>query len=260
MSKLLETTWTKQAGRTVKSQKATLSLSRNMSLLTIAQPNLKKNNSAKQRVRTLLEQERPSDFMLNLYNKKRLDERQVTELVGISRGLLADGKLDDGEIEYLHKWLISQAELTENPLINILYARIRDTLADGVVDEDERRDLLDTLVEFTGSDFEIGEDVKSTSLPLDRPTPQISFEGSHFTFTGTFVSMKRRECEAAVLERGATAGSLTKKTRFLVIGSYATQSWIQSSYGRKIEKACQLKAKGAPIALVSEDDWLKALG
>ena len=36
---------------------------------------------------------------------------------------------------------------------------------------------------------------------------------------------------------GGVSGSLTKQTDVLVIGEYATDSWRQSSYGAKIEKA-----------------------
>lgn len=191
---------------------------------------------------------------LNGYSRARLDDRQITELIGLARGITADGALNDGEIEYLHKWLAASEGATANPIVCALGRRIEEALADGVVDDDERADLLSTLHQFAGGDFEVGEALKPTTLPLCNPAPDVAFDG-RFTFTGTFVFGSRRDCESAVIERGATAGSLTKATKFLVIGEYATDSWAQSSWGRKIEKAAELRSSGVPISIICEQHW-----
>ncbi len=39
----------------------------------------------------------------NKYSRARLDDRQVTELIGIARGVLADDALFDEEIAFLYK-------------------------------------------------------------------------------------------------------------------------------------------------------------
>lgn len=195
------------------------------------------------------------------FSEARINDRQVTELVGLARGLLADGVLDDGEIHFLHKWLAANTGVSANPLIRNLLDQIESILADGVVDDDERSDLFATLSAFAATDFEIGEVLKATTLPLCNPVPKIGFKGKRFTFTGTFVFGKRKDCEAAVAKLGATAGGLTQKTSFLVIGEYATDSWIQASFGRKIEKAVEMRDdKGIPISIVSEAQWRERLG
>ncbi|PHS21758.1 MAG: NAD-dependent DNA ligase [Robiginitomaculum sp.] len=194
------------------------------------------------------------------FSQARINDRQVTELIGLARGLLADGVLDDGEIHFLHKWLVANGAASENPLIKNLTDQINDILADGVVDNEERRDLFATLSAFAANDFELGEFLKATTLPLCNPAPDVTFNGNRFTFTGTFVFGKRKDCEKAAAELGGTAGALTKKTKFLVIGEYATSSWIQSSFGRKIEKAVEMRENGIDIALISEAYWRKQLG
>lgn len=193
------------------------------------------------------------------YAHHRLNDRQVTELIGIARGLLIDGHLSDDEIHFLHRWLAANETITGNPLIATLVQRVEETLADGVIDEDERADLHDTLNRLTANDFELGEVLKSTTLPLCDPAPDILFAARRFCFTGTFTFGKRKDCEAAVADRGATTGTLTQKTDFLVIGEYASDAWIHSSYGRKIEKAVDMRDRGFPVRIVSEAHWRRYL-
>jgi len=189
------------------------------------------------------------------YNRARLDDRQMTELIGMARGMIADGDLNDREVHFLHKWLAANEVITANPVIAKLVMRIEDVLADGVIDDEERADLIETLTAFTASDFELGEVLKATTIPLCDPTPNVLIPEHRFTFTGTFTFGTRKDCEAAIAERGGLAGSLTKSTRFLVIGEYATDSWAQSSFGRKIEKAAGMRDAGIPINLISEAHW-----
>lgn len=193
------------------------------------------------------------------YNKHEVADRQTTQLIGIAQGLIADGHLNDGEIHFLHKWLVANEAVQANPLISLLVQRIDEILADGVIDEDERADLHNTISALTGSDFELGELSKSSTLPLCDPAPDIIFDGNRFCFTGTFTFGRRRDCEQAAIDRGASAGGLTQKTAFLVIGAYATESWKQETFGRKIEKAVELREAGFPIAIVSEKHWADSL-
>ena len=202
--------------------------------------------------------EKGDDFY-NSVGRKRIEDRQADELVGIARGLIADGKIEETEVQFLEKWLVANAAITGLPVIRTLHKRIAEVLRDGAVDADEKRDLLDTLEHFTTRDFEKGEPLKSSSLPLCDPAPALSFSGWRYCFTGTFNFGGRRDCEKAVIDRGATAGSLTQKTRILVVGVYATESWKHSAFGNKIVQACEWRDKGLPISIVSEQHWVAHL-
>ncbi len=195
----------------------------------------------------------------NAIARNRLDDRQVTELIGIVRGFLADNILSDDEILYLRKWLAASEAVVKNPLIVSLYKRINEVLADGIIDDEEREDLFATLTALTGNNFEEGELLKSSTLPLCSPAPTIIFSDNRFTFTGTFFSGKRKDCERMVQEYGGLVGGLSQKTRYLVIGEYATETWMYSSFGRKIERAVELREAGFPIAIISEAHWLEAV-
>lgn len=195
------------------------------------------------------------EALLNRLGDDRITARQIDELVGLARGVAADGDVSQAEVEFLQKWLAANVEVSHQPLIRTLYQRINDVLADGVVDDEEKSMLLETLNSFARRDFELGEVLKSSTLPLSDPAPDLSFEGCTYCFTGTFIYGQRKDCERAVSERGGFCGGLTQKTDVLVIGAYATDSWKHSSFGNKILKACAWRDEGRPISIVSEQHW-----
>lgn len=189
----------------------------------------------------------------------RITSRQIDELIGLARGVAADGTINQSEVEFLQKWLAANMAISDQPMIRRLYDRVNTILADGIADADECRDLLETLNSFSNRDFELGEVLKSGTLPLCDPAPTLTFGGRRYCFTGTFTYGGRRACEDAVVALGGQCGSLTKRTDVLVVGMYATESWKHSSFGTKIVKAVDWREAGAPIAIVSEEHWARHL-
>jgi NAD-dependent DNA ligase len=201
------------------------------------------------------EKEMPFDIHA-AFSQTRLDDRVVDELIGLSRGLLADGRIAKEEVEFLQQWLARNRAVVNNPVIAMLLRRIDEILRDGEVDAEESAELFDTLQALTGT-HTLGEITKSTTLPLDQPPPQIAFENKIFCFTGTFAFGSRARCESMITNLGGLSGSLTQRTNFLIVGIYATDSWIHTSYGRKIEKAAKYRSAGIPVAIISEEHWAK---
>jgi NAD-dependent DNA ligase len=199
------------------------------------------------------------DRFLNRVGGDRITSRQIDELIGLARGLIADDQINQSEAEFLQNWLAANSVISDQPLIRVLYQRVTQMLADGVVDDDEKRELLDTLKTFARSDIELGEVLKSTSLPLCDPAPTLTFPNRRYCFTGTFNFGQRKECEKTVIELGAHVGGLSQKTNVLVVGIYATESWKHSSFGNKIMQACEYRDGGLPICIVSEPHWVSHL-
>jgi hypothetical protein len=197
-----------------------------------------------------------NEELYKVFGKDRISVRQIDELIGIARGLCADGVLNDAEVGFLQKWLVVNADVSKQPIVTRLYNRVSHILSDGFVDDDERRELFDTLNAFSDTSFELGEVLKPTTLPLCSPAPDVQFPGRSFCFTGTFNLGRRTECEKAVEEHGAYAGSLTQDTNYLVIGAYVTDSWLHSTCGTKIIKAMTMRdEKQLPISIISEQHW-----
>ena len=199
------------------------------------------------------------DALLNQLGGDRITSRQVDELIGLARGVAADGDLNFAEVEFLQKWLAANVAVSQQPLIRTLYQRINEVLSDGALDSEEKILLLDTLNSFSSRDFEMGEVLKSSTLPLCEPAPALSFTGVNYCFTGTFIYGQRKACEGAVAARGGLAGGLNRKTEVLVIGAYATESWKHSAFGNKILQASAWRDEGRPIAIVSEQHWTNHL-
>lgn len=184
--------------------------------------------------------------------QRRLAERLQAELLGMGRGLIADGKVNQDEAEALLAFLEAQADLPQEPLALELREQVRGMLADGALDEEESARLYGTLGELVGGEQALGECLRATTLPLDKPAPEVTFEGKKFCLTGNF-SGDRKECAADIEARGGTVQNhVSGKTDYLVIGEYASPAWKQSSYGGKIEKAVELKAAGKGVKIVAE--------
>ena len=67
--------------------------------------------------------------MYSKYSRARIDDKQVTELIGILKGIIADGTLDKSELEMLVKWQAANPGVRQNPVVAKLYQNIDDILS-----------------------------------------------------------------------------------------------------------------------------------
>ncbi|WP_447956530.1 BRCT domain-containing protein [Vreelandella sp. EE7] len=195
---------------------------------------------------------------LKQYVQARVQSRSLDELIGLARGLAADGRIIKAEAEFLQHWLRQTTALAEDPVYRILYARVNEMLADGQLHDDESAELLEMLHTLTGDHGELKAFRSPTRLPLDDPMPTIDFPDRTFLFTGIMAFGPRSECQLLITDRGgACKSSMSKKVDYLVIGTIANEEWMYSSHGRKIEQALALKDSGHPVIIVDEDHFMK---
>lgn len=191
------------------------------------------------------------------YNRKDIHDRQIDTLIGLSKGLTADGVINKDEANFLYSWLIQNQAASGNPLIQNLLLKVDSMLADGKFDADESAELFSILRSISGDASEIGELSKTTSLPINTPAPKILFEKSSFLFTGTCAFGTRAQCQKVIESLGGlNAGGVTKSLNYLVLGTYVTDSWVHETFGRKIEKAIEYRNAGVPLYIISEEHWL----
>ncbi|MEZ5927715.1 MAG: hypothetical protein R3C55_04440 [Parvularculaceae bacterium] len=129
----------------------------------------------------------------SVFGEDRLSSRQLTN-DWLGEGDRRGRKDQFAEAEFLQKWLSQNLHITDHPLVRTLYARVSEMLGDGSLDGVKQQELLDTLNRLS-RDFELGEAMKATTLPLCSPAPDVTFLGSTFCFTGTFVFGNRKQCE-----------------------------------------------------------------
>jgi len=139
-----------------------------------------------------------NDAYFNRANAPRLRVRLVDELVGLAKGIAADGALANSELDYLVRWLVANQAITSDPLVDALYRQIRAMLSDGVFTSEEREDLLGILRDFGSHPMELGEPMLATAVPFAYPLPTLDFDGRRYCFTGTFTFGTRELCEGAV--------------------------------------------------------------
>ena len=196
------------------------------------------------------------------FNRARRAERQISELLGICKGFLADGELSNAEIAMLDRWTERHPDGGGDWIVKQVSRRVRAALEDGFVSDEERAELTELLHSFVGGTAELilGEDPRSTGLPLDHPPPILQWESSVYVFTGKFAFGTRKDCERVSQSLGALIeSSVTQRTNYLVIGTFGSRDWVHTNYGRKIQKAANYREKGIPLAIVCEDYWRKDL-
>ncbi len=193
-------------------------------------------------------------------NASRVQDRLIDELIGISRGVIADGMVDESEAIFLGQWIENHREIADKWPVNVLYARLTEMLKDGVLSLDEQQELMETLRDLTGESQQFQETNRPTTLPVDKPAPAIEFTDKTFCLTGRFVFGSMLDCEETIAELGGhlvqTPG---KETDYLVIGELCSPDWIHTTFGRSIEKAVELKTQGVPLRILTEEHWVNSL-
>ncbi len=93
-------------------------------------------------------------------------------------------------------------------------------------------------------------------IPEDSP-----FAGKTVVFTGTLTSgLTRKHAAQLVVDAGGhPASSVSKKVDYLVLGMQDASRIKDGSHSEKMLKAIGLQRAGAPIELLSEDDFLRML-
>lgn len=187
--------------------------------------------------------------------------KAVQTLIGICTGITSDGIINDHEIYFLSTWLTQHPEvLTEWPGY-LIADRVRRTMEDGIITDEERTDILETLNQITGNNFyETGaSDPAGPIMPIDDD-PSIYFKHMTYCFTGRFIYGTRASCERIVLSLGAMpVDRVTKKLNYLVIGSLIEPTWLHTSFGLKVQNAVKHRDNGSDICIISEKQWTKAL-
>lgn len=188
-------------------------------------------------------------------------KRSCGALMGIAQGVLCDRHLSDSEIRFLNDWLEKNDAIAYEWPGDVLYERVRGALADGVITEDERQHLVQTLQQLIGGALEdLADSTHVTSLAFDGVPPRIEFPDYSFCLTGEFVFAPRSKCQMEIEARGGIiSSSVTKKLHYLVVGGLGSVEWKHGSFGLKIERAVKNRRGGLPVRIVHEDVWVAAL-
>lgn len=189
--------------------------------------------------------------------------KAVEHLLGLCRGVMADGEINDREIAVLATWMANnQNLLVEHPVGRVLVARVARVLDDGVVTDDERSDLQSALEQILGGGVldDAGAGGLSSTAGQSSNDGPVLFEGRRFVVTGKFLYGPRRIVEEEIQRRGGELlTAVSPRTHVVVVGTMGSRDWTNTSFGTKLEKVYALQEAGHPIRIVAEPTWVEAL-
>lgn len=190
------------------------------------------------------------------------DLQRLHALVG---AIAADGTVTEAELRGLSEWLSEHDHLRTCWPYDEIDSIVTKVMSDGRIDNDEHRVIQGFFSEFIAL-FDNRTIVspliaKDTSLVgLCAVCPEISFPDSTFCFTGASAKFNRVEFASLVRRLGGqVVNAVSGKVNFLIIGADGNPCWAYACYGRKVEKAVELRKQGARLVIVHENDFHDAV-
>lgn len=189
-------------------------------------------------------------------NEAKVIRRAISELIGLSKGILADGIVTEHEAGSLASWCYAHRDIANTWPISEAVQIINSDYGQGPT-----RQFIDQLTGFlqTLASMPNPEENTPSALPLSAPVPEVQIPNRTFVFTGKFEIGTRTMCQLAVEERGGRcADNVNRSVDYLVIGSLASRDWVHSAFGTKILKAVEL-TRATPLKIIDERTFAAAM-
>jgi hypothetical protein len=183
-------------------------------------------------------------------------------LLGLIRGVLADGVLNEKEILALNAWLGNHGKLLTHWPANAIAERIQAVLADGIITPDESKNLAETLTRILGCDstsWSTLDPLPAAETP--RPAQPIVIPGRSFMLAGNFLYGTHSRCQDAILRRGGLTDKIVGPSLdYLVVGALPPSESTGSELPVVLKQVRGLIQQGCDITIVPEQTWHCALG
>jgi len=187
-------------------------------------------------------------------------------LQGICHGILADGIINEKEVRDLEKWLEQNTHLSTYYPYDEIRSLMLSIVSDGIIEEEEiliLKAYLNQFVNIENKEIEKQIDQETADINISghcTSDPNIEFDGKTFCVTGVLKSGNRSELENLISDLGGIpTKTVTKKTDYLIVGDNGNPAWAFACYGRKVEKALEMRKSGHQICLVHEFDFMDAV-
>lgn len=194
--------------------------------------------------------------------------QSIRELHGVFQGILFDQELSDSEIKNLYQWITDNDHLKGSYPYDEIETLLTHSLHDKVITTEERQIVSAFISQFITKEREATETsdtwqkLKSKYLisAICCTDPEIIFNSKVFCFTGES-KLKKRADIVAVIESfgGEYRDTISQKTDYLIVGAKGNDCWAFTGYGRKIEKALELRKQGQLLKIIHENDFWDAI-
>ncbi|WP_430412153.1 BRCT domain-containing protein [Kordia sp.] len=200
----------------------------------------------------------------NFYYNTVTSDLQI--LQGICHGILTDGIIKEKEVYELESWLEENTHLSTYYPYDEIRSLLLSILSDGIIEEEELLILkayLNQFVNIENKKIERKIDSETQDVHINSyctSDPNIQMDGKTFCITGILKSGSRSTLENEISDLGGIpTKTLTKKTDYLIVGDNGNSAWAFACYGRKVEKALDLRKSGHTISLIHEFDFIDVL-
>ncbi len=187
----------------------------------------------------------------------------LQRLHGMLGGIAADKVIEPRELRGIARWMEDYEHLKGHWPFDEIDAVITKVMADGTIDAQEHRFLLDFCKEFMSWRPSLLLEKADDDLirhGVCAAQPQIIFPERTFCFTGKSTRVTRVAFEQLVAKLGGVAQpNVTEHLHYLVVGDYGNAAWAFSCYGRKIAKAMGYRKCGHTIVIAHELDFWDAV-
>ncbi|WP_159477977.1 BRCT domain-containing protein [Dyadobacter sp. 3J3] len=181
------------------------------------------------------------------------------QLGGFLAGISADNTINAGELNALRNWSSENESLFNTWPFDALLPAIDRISADRQLPADEHGELL-SFCRSVSAIKPVGQTKTETVAKLPMQAVSILIQDSTFCFTGESPNYTRKELAKIVeMYGGVAAASVTTQLHYLVICDVPNPAWAFQMYGRKVEKAMNMKKKGSGPEVVFEQDLLDVL-
>ena len=178
-------------------------------------------------------------------------------LHGLVAGIVADESVSPSELKFLAAWLDANEGVLET---RYPFDEIRALVTSARQPDCSPREI-DQLVGVFSEFARASNGDSSGSDGIVVPgycavQPKIKLRSARVCLTGEFQYYRvRADLEDLLSARGAIVSQgVSRKLSYLIVGGKGNSCWQYECYGRKIEKAMDLRRKGATLQIVHEFD------
>jgi len=186
----------------------------------------------------------------------------IQRLSGILHGISADNEINELEIQFLKQWIEDNAPLKAIYPFDEIYSVVYSLFDAKIWKEQESKLLLKYCKAFSNVDqtSDTKELMQIVNLGICQSSPIIMVEGNTFCLTGESKLYSRKQIENHIyLNGGIVKNTVSFKLNYLIICEEKSSCWAFACYGRKIEKAIELRKQGALINIIHESDLFNTI-
>jgi len=183
-------------------------------------------------------------------NEKKINQKNIDELIGICQGILADDFINKDEIDFIYSWIqgkFLKEDIKKFFIVNYIYNHLEQLLENNSLDDKDLNNFKNIL-----------KNIISLETTLDK---KISIENNSICCCSGIFSEDKKTIKQILKNKNITIkDNVTLDINYLIIGSLGSPEWKHGIYGNKIEKAIKYRdEKKTGLAIISEQQLLKDL-